>query len=90
VTNVFSGRSARVLVNRLAAEIGPWSDAALDFPLPLGELPPLRAAAEQNGSTDFTLLWSGHAAALARDMPAKMLIDILVREATKFGRLAAA
>jgi len=90
VTNVFSGRSARVLVNRLAAEIGPWSDAAPDFPLPLGELPPLRAAAEQNGSTDFTLLWSGHAAALARDMPAKMLIDILVREATKFGRLAAA
>jgi nitronate monooxygenase len=85
VTNVFSGRPARVLVNRLAAEIGPWSDAAPDFPLPMGELPPLRAAAEQNGSTDFTPLWSGQAAALAREMPAKMLIDILVREATKFG-----
>src|SRR6516165_3742361 len=90
VTNVFSGRPARVLVNRLAAEIGPWSEAAPDFPLPLGELPPLRAAAEQNGSTDFTPLWSGQAAALARDMPAKLLIDILVREATKLGRLAAA
>src|SRR6185312_9030812 len=37
VTNVFSGRPARVLVNRLAAEIGPWSDAAPDFPLPMGE-----------------------------------------------------
>jgi nitronate monooxygenase len=85
VTNVFSGRPARVLVNRLAAEIGPWSDVAPDFPLPMGELPPLRAAAEQNGSTDFTPLWSGQAAALAREMPAKMLIDILVREATKFG-----
>jgi len=85
VTNVFSGRSARVLVNRLAAEIGPWSDAAPDFPLPMGELPPLRAAAEQNGSTDFTPLWSGQAAALAREMPAKMLIDILVREATRVG-----
>jgi nitronate monooxygenase len=90
VTNVFSGRSARVLVNRFAAEIGPWSDAAPDFPLPLGELPLLRAAAEQNGSTDFTPLWSGQAAALAREMPAKMFIDILVREATKFGRSAAA
>jgi nitronate monooxygenase len=85
VTNVFSGRPARVLVNRLAAEIGPWSDAAPDFPLPMGELPPLRAAAEQNGFTDFTPLWSGQAAALAREMPAKMLIDILVREAAKFG-----
>ena len=85
VTNVFSGRPARVLVNRLAAEIGPWSDAAPDFPLPMGELSPLRAAAEQNGSSDFTPLWSGQAAALAREMPAKMLIDILVREAIKFG-----
>jgi len=85
VTNVFSGRPARVLVNRPAAEFGPWSDAVPDFPLPMGELPPLRAAAEQNGSTDFTPLWSGQAAALAREMPAKMLIETLVREATKFG-----
>jgi len=29
----------------------------------MGELPPLRAAVEQNGSTDFTSLWSGQAAA---------------------------
>ena len=40
VTNVFSGRPARVLVNRLVAEIGPWSDALPDFPLAMGELPP--------------------------------------------------
>jgi nitronate monooxygenase len=83
VTNVFSGRPARALVNRLAAEIGLWSDAAPDFPVPMGELPPLRAAAERNGSADFTPLWSGQAAALAREMPAKMLVDILVREADK-------
>ena len=83
VTNVFSGRPARVLVNRLVAEIGPWSDALPDFPLAMGELPPLRAAAEK-GSSDFMPLWSGQAAALAREMPAKMLIEILVREA-KFG-----
>ena len=74
-----------VLSIALPAEIGPWSYAAPDFPLPMGELPSLRAAAEQNGSTDFTPLWSGQAAALAREMPAKMLIDALVREATKFG-----
>ena len=83
VTNVFSGRPARALVNRLVAEIGPWSDALPDFPLAMGELPPLRAAAEK-GSSDFMPLWSGQAAALAREMPAKMLIEILVREA-KFG-----
>jgi nitronate monooxygenase len=83
VTNVFSGRPARVLVNRLVAEIGPWSDALPDFPLAMGELAPLRAAAEK-GSSDFMPLWSGQAAALAREMPAKMLIETLVREA-KFG-----
>jgi nitronate monooxygenase len=90
VTNVFSGRPARALVNRLAAEIGPWSEASPDFPFPMGELLPLRAAAEQNGSTDFTPLWSGQAAALAREMPAKMLIDILVRETTRVGGIFAA
>ena len=51
-----------------------------DFPLPLGELEPLRAAAEQKGSRDFTPLWSGQAAALSREMPAAMLMQITVKE----------
>ena len=80
VTNVFSGRPARALVNRLACEIGFLADAVPDFPLPLGELAPLRAAAEQKGSRDFTPLWSGQAAALSREMPAAMLMQITVRE----------
>jgi nitronate monooxygenase len=83
VTDVFSGRPARALVNRLAAEIGPCSDAAPDFPLPMGELPPLRAVAERSGSSDFTPLWSGQAAALAQEMPAGMLIEIIVKGATE-------
>ena len=80
VTNVFSGRPARAVVNRLAAEIGPDSSAAPDFPLPMAELRLLRAAAEQQGSSDFTPLWSGQAAALARQMPAAMLMETLVKE----------
>jgi nitronate monooxygenase len=36
LTNVFTGRPARVLVNRLALEVGPISDAPPDFPLPMG------------------------------------------------------
>jgi hypothetical protein len=48
---------------------------------PLGELEPLRAAAEQKGSLDFTPLWSGQAAALSREMPAAMLTRIMVTEA---------
>jgi NAD(P)H-dependent flavin oxidoreductase YrpB (nitropropane dioxygenase family) len=78
VTNVFSGRPARALVNRLACEIGFLADAVSDFPLPLGELGPLRAAAEQKGSRDFTPLRSGQAAAFSREMPAAMLMHITV------------
>jgi NAD(P)H-dependent flavin oxidoreductase YrpB (nitropropane dioxygenase family) len=61
LTNVFTGRPARGRVNRLALEVGPISDASPDFPLPMGELVPLRAKAEQQGSSDFTPLWSGQA-----------------------------
>jgi nitronate monooxygenase len=80
VTNVFTGRPARAFANRLASEIGLLADAAPDFPLPMGELEPLRAAAEHKGSRDFTPLWSGQAAALSREMPAAMLTQTMVRE----------
>ena len=78
---MFTGRPARILVNRLALEVGPISDALPDFPLPMGELAPLRAKAEQQGNSDFTPLWSGQASALAREMPAKALTLKLALEA---------
>jgi nitronate monooxygenase len=81
MTNVFSGRPARILVNRLALGVGPILDAPLDFPLPMGELQHLRAEAEQQGSTDFTPFWSGQAAPMGREMPAKALTVKLAAEA---------
>ena len=80
LTNVFTGRPARVIATRFPRELGPLSDAAPDFPLPMGELPLLRAKAEQQGRGDFTPLWSGQAAALGREMPAKALVLRLVRK----------
>ena len=47
----------------------------------MGELLGLRTKAEQQGSRDFTPLWSGQAAPLGREMPAKALTVELVREA---------
>ncbi len=70
LTNVFTGRPARGLVNRLIQEVGPMSDLAPQFPLAGGAVVPLRAKAEEAGSGDFTALWSGQAAALGREMPA--------------------
>jgi nitronate monooxygenase len=81
MTNVFSGRPGRILVNRLALSLGPILDAPLDFPLPMGELQLLRAKAEQQGSTDFTPFWSGQAAPMAKEMPAKALTVKLATEA---------
>ena len=81
VTNVFTGRPARALSNRLAFEIGPILDALPDFPLPMGALAPLRAKAEQQGNSDFTPFWSGQASPLGREMPARELTLKLVQEA---------
>jgi hypothetical protein len=44
LTNVFTGRPARALANRLAIEVGPLTDASPDFPLPMGGLAPFNFA----------------------------------------------
>ena len=59
LTNVFTGRPARGMVNRLMRELGPISPLALPFPLASAAIAPLRARAEQQGSGDFSPLWAG-------------------------------
>lgn len=59
LTNLFSGRPARGIVNRLMRELGPFNPQAPTFPLASIALAPLRAAAERNGSGDFSPLWAG-------------------------------
>ena len=59
LTNLFSGRPARGIVNRVMREIGPLADAAPAFPLATSAIAPLRAAAEKLGRSDFTPLWCG-------------------------------
>ena len=70
LTNLFTGRPARGIVNRLMRELGPMSPLAPEFPLAGGALAPLRAQAEAAGGADFTPLWSGQAARLGRDLSA--------------------
>jgi nitronate monooxygenase len=81
LTNVFTGRPARSIVNRFVAEVGPMSTQVPAFPLAAGALAPLRAAAEARGSGDFSPLWSGQAGRLAREMPAGELTRTLAAEA---------
>jgi nitronate monooxygenase len=73
LTNVFTGRPARGLVNRFVAEVGPLSKDAPPFPLAAAAAAPLRAAAEKRGSGDFSPLWAGESAALTREEDAEAL-----------------
>lgn len=68
LTNLFTGRPARGIVNRAMAELGPISEMAPAFPTAGTALGPLRSAAEAAGRDDFTLLWAGQAFPLARPM----------------------
>ncbi len=81
LTNLFTGRPARSVINRLMREIGPMSDIAPAFPTAGGALAPIRAKAEAAGRDDFTNLWSGQAAKLARALPAGELTVQFVTEA---------
>jgi nitronate monooxygenase len=73
LTNVFTGRPTRSLFNRVMREVGPMSNLAPAFPTAGGALAPLKAKAETQGSGDFSSLWSGQAASLAREMDAAAL-----------------
>jgi nitronate monooxygenase len=64
LTNIFTGRPARGLMNRAMRELGPLSRDVPAFPLAGGALTPLKAKAEAAGSGDFGSLWAGQAVAL--------------------------
>jgi nitronate monooxygenase len=62
LTNVFTGRPARGIKNRIVKELGPMDPKAPESPLAAIETGPLRAS----GHADVLPLWSGQAAALVR------------------------
>jgi len=79
LTNVFTGRPARGIVNRAMRELGPISDAAPAFPLATAAIAPLRAAAEAQGLADYSPLWAGQHASAIREASARALTQDFVR-----------
>ena len=59
ITNLFSGRPARGIVNRVMRDIGPLNPVAPEFPLASVAITALRQKAEAAGSVDFSPLWCG-------------------------------
>jgi len=79
LTNLFSGRPARGIVNRLMRELGPMSNLAPEFPLASVAVAPLRAHAERLGSGDFSPLWSGQNSSGCRQVSAAQMTRELAR-----------
>ncbi len=73
LTNIFTGRPARGIVNRVMKTIGPLNEAAPAFPLATSAIGPLRAKAEAQGSGDFSPLWSGQNATGCKEIGAAEL-----------------
>lgn len=79
LTNLFTGRPARGIVNRLMRELGYMNAAAPRFPLATAAITPLRAKAESLGSADFSPLWAGQNTTGCKSIPAALLTRELAR-----------
>ena len=80
ITNVFSGRPARSIVNRAVTELGPISPDAMDFPHAATAITALRKCAEDSGSSDFSPLWCGQNASGCKEIPAAEIVACLGSE----------
>lgn len=73
LTNLFTGRPSRGIVNRFMRELGPLNPAVPAFPHATAAVMPLRAKAESQGSGEFSPLWSGQNAGGCKPVPAAEL-----------------
>lgn len=80
LTNLFTGRPARGIVNRLMRNLGPMSEAAPAFPLAAAAIAPLRSKAESEGRDDFSPLWSGQNTTGCEERPAADITRGLARD----------
>ncbi len=77
LTNLFSGRPARGIVNRLMCELGPMHPLVPAFPLAGAAVALLRTHAESQGSGDFSPLWAGQNTSGCQELPAAELTRLL-------------
>ena len=73
LTNIFTGRPARGIMNEAIRALGPIAGDAPAFPLATAAITPVRAKAEAQGTGDFSPLWSGQNATGCKEIPAAQL-----------------
>src|SRR5262249_2286340 len=85
LTNLFTGRPARGIVNRIMRELGPMSPATPAFPLAAAAIAPLRAKAESLGSGEFSGLWAGQNPSGCKEVSASLITRELASELANAG-----
>ena len=78
LTNLFTGRPARSIVNRVMRELGPMNPNAPRFPLASAASLALRQKAESRGSGDFSPLWAGQNISGCKEIGAELLTQELL------------
>jgi nitronate monooxygenase len=73
LTNLFTGRPARGIMNRIMRELGPLNPVVPAFPLATSAIAPLRAKAEGQGNGDFSAFWAGQNATGCKEISASVL-----------------
>ena len=79
LTNLFSGRPARGIVNRVMRALGALSEFPPEFPLATPGIAPLRTKAESMGSGDFSPLWAGQNASACKNASAATITHELAQ-----------
>jgi nitronate monooxygenase len=79
LTDVFSGRFARGIGNSFMRQMADVNDLP-PFPVLNSLTVLLRSEARRRDDAGYQSLWAGQAAKLIRRMPAKELVEALVRE----------
>jgi nitronate monooxygenase len=77
LTQLFTGRPARGIVNRVMQELGPMNANVPAFPLATAAITALRGAAEKTGSDGFSPLWAGQNVSGCSEVSAAVLTRAL-------------
>jgi nitronate monooxygenase len=80
VTSVYTGRPARAVRTRLIEHLETADAEILPFPVQGALLMDIREAAAEKGVGDLLFLLAGQASSLSRRLPARALVETLVRE----------
>ena len=83
LTDVYSGRPARLLRNKLVSLLEQYRGHHLAFPEQLSMTRNLRKVAFATNNAEFFPMFAGQGVTLVREMPTAELVGTLVAEARK-------